>query len=162
MGLTIRNLRALEHIRERVERIRPDLLPVIAQRVAAGFVKLVADEFRQSRDPYGNPWKPVVRARGKDLRARARRLAAGKPVKSDKPLIDTGRLRASVVARADGSTVRVALPVEYASYHQYGTRRIARRQILPEPDTGGLPPAWIGLATKEAIAVLNEHFSKGR
>jgi phage gpG-like protein len=162
MGLTIRNLHALEHIRERVERVRPELLPLIARRVAAGFLKEVADEFRQSRDPYGNPWAPVNRNRPKDRRARVRRLAAGKAVKSDKPLIDTGRLRASVVARADGSQVRVSLPVEYASYHQYGTRRIKRRQILPEADTGGLPPKWIGLATKEAYLVLDEHFKKGR
>jgi phage gpG-like protein len=162
MGLTIRNLRALEHIRERVERVRPDLLPLVARRVAAGFMKEVADEFRRSRDPYGNPWAPVNRSRGKDRRARARRLAAGKPVKADKPLVDTGRLRGSVVARAVGTEVRIALPVEYASYHQYGTRRIKRRQILPEADTGGLPPRWIGIATKEALAVLDEHFSKGR
>jgi phage gpG-like protein len=162
MGLVVRNIQALEKFMDRVRRIRPDALPLIAKRQAAALGKLVTDEFRQSMDPYGKPWAPVDRSRGRDRRARARRAAAGKPVRNDKPLVDTGRLRASVVARAEGSIVRISLPVEYASYHQYGTRRIKRRQILPEADTGGLPPKWLGVMQTEANAALNEHFGKGR
>lgn len=160
MGLVVRNLREFEQFRSKVAEA-PYLIPVLAKRIGAAFVKQVADEFKESRDPYGNAWAPVMRDRLKDRRARARRVKQGKAPKADKPLIDTGRLRASVVARTDGGTVRIALPVEYASYHQYGTRSIKRRQILPESDTGGLGPRWSTAASKEATAVLNEHFAKG-
>ena len=160
MGLVVRNLREFEQFRAKVAEA-PYLIPILAKRIGAAFVKEVADEFKESRDPYGNAWAPVVRNRLKDRRARARRAKAGKAARSDKPLIDTGRLRGSVVARTSGGQVRIALPVEYASYHQYGTRVIKRRQILPESDTGGLGPRWSAAASKEAIAVLNEHFAKG-
>jgi phage gpG-like protein len=159
MPLVVRNFEAFEQFRSQIASL-PYLLPKLATRIGAAFVKQVADEFRESRDPYDKPWAPVVRNRRKDVRARARRAKAGKPPKSDKPLIDTGRLRASVVARTEGGVVRVALPVEYASYHQYGTRRIQRRQILPENNTGGLGPRWSAAAYDEAVAVLNEHFGK--
>jgi phage gpG-like protein len=162
MGLVARRIENLDWLRSRIVGFRQDLLPVIAKRIAAGYVKLVADEFRDSHDPYGVPWKPVVRNRRRDRRARERRAAKGLVARADKPLVDTGRLRASVTARVDGSVVRVALPVEYASYHQYGTRRIARRQILPEADTGGLPAAWVEMAINEANKTLAEYFRKGR
>lgn len=160
MGLVVRNLANFEQFRQKVAEA-PYLLPKLAKRIGAAFVKQVGDEFRESRDPYGNAWAPVQRNRLRDRRARARRASAGKPPKADKPLIDTGRLRGSVVARSEGDEVRVALPVSYASYHQYGTRTIKRRQILPESDTGGLGARWSAAASKEAIAVLNEHFEKG-
>jgi phage gpG-like protein len=159
MALVVKNLRSFEDFRSKVAEA-PRLLPGLAKRIGAAFVKQVADEFKESRDPYGNPWKPVVRNRRRDIRARARRAAKGLSARADKPLIDTGRLRGSVVARTEGSVVRIALPVEYASYHQYGTRTIARRQILPESDTGGLGPRWSQAANKETIAVLNAYFAE--
>jgi phage gpG-like protein len=161
MGLVMKNLAAFEHFRERIANVVPDLLPVVAKRIGVAFVKQVADEFRQSRDPYGNAWAPVSRNRRRDVRARAARAKAGKPPKTDKPLIDTGRLRGSVAATTEGTEVRVALPVEYASYHQYGTRRIKRRQILPEANTGGLPSSWVAAATSESVLALAAHFKKG-
>jgi phage gpG-like protein len=160
MPILVRNLQAFVDFQKRVAGAGA-LLPEIARRVGAAFVKQVADEFRESRDPYGNPWAPVYRNRARDRRARARRLAAGKAIRADKPLIDTGRLRASVVARTEGSEVRIALPVEYASYHQTGTRKMVRRQILPEADTGGLGPRWTMAANKEISAVLLKHFGGG-
>lgn len=160
MALVVRNLDALEHFRSRIANTVPELLPVIAKRIGVAFMKEVADEFRQSRDPYGKQWAPVFRSRGRDVRARARRAKAGKAPKGDKPLIDTGRLRGSVVARTEGTQVRIALPVEYASYHQYGTRRIQRRQILPEADTGGLPDRWAFVANREMLDATAKHYKK--
>ena len=149
---------ALRDLQKRLERIAGGrFAPELAQRLGAVGMKLVADEFRESRDPYGKPWAPVQRNRAKDRKARARRAAAGKPAKADKPLIDTGRLRASVTAaRTSGSTVRITLPVSYASFHQTGTKRIQRRQILPEHATGGLGPRWTAAFNREASRMLQE------
>jgi phage gpG-like protein len=129
----------------------PVLKEELVHRLAATAIKLMADEFRQSHDPYGTAWKPVFRNRKKDKAARKRRYLrqskAGKAIatRADKPLIDSGRLRAAATAStadsSSGSTVRVTIPVEYASYHQDGTRHIARRQIVPDA-AGGLGPIW--------------------
>lgn len=159
MPIIRRNFRAFEDFHQHVDEIaRGLLMPKIAKRVGAAFIKQVADEFRESRDPYGNPWAPVFRTRARDVRARASRARRGLAPRADKPLIDTGRLRASPVARINGTEVRIALPVEYASYHQFGTRRIRRRQILPEADTGGLGDRWTMAVNKEIAAVMLEHF----
>jgi phage gpG-like protein len=90
--------------------------------VGAALLKQVADEFRQSRDPYGKAWAPVKRTREKDRLAREKRAAEGKAAKADKPLVDSGRMRGSVSFKAGSSDlVRIFIPVDYASYHQQGT-----------------------------------------
>lgn len=126
------------------------LLPKVAQRIGAAAVKQISDEFRESRDPYGQPWKPLKSPRGRQ----------GKKKRSDKPLIDTGRLRASFRAQPDGATVRVSTDVDYAEFHQDGTSRIPRRQILPDDD-GGLGPRWSAAFEKEAEAVLTKALIEG-
>jgi phage gpG-like protein len=161
MAVIARDLGAFTDLKRRLEAAaRGGFLPELAARIGAAFVKQVADEFRESRDPYGNPWAPVVRNRARDRRAKASRAKRGLPARADKPLIDTGRLRGSAVARVSGTEVRIALPVEYASYHQQGTRRMVRRQILPEGDTGGLGPYWTMAANKESAAVMLKHLGR--
>ena len=159
MPIIRRNFEAFEDFKERLdEAARGELLPKIAKRVGAAFIKQVADEFRESRDPYGNPWAPVFRDRPRDRRARASRVRRGLAVRADKPLIDTGRLRASPVAIINGTQVRIVMPVDYASYHQYGTRKMVRRQMLPEEDTGGLGDRWSMAVNTEVAKVMLEHF----
>lgn len=157
MGLAIVDLAAFRDAQRRLDAVaHGEFKNELGRRVSVAFRKEVADEFRESRDPYGNAWKPVFRNRKRDRRARARREAKGLVIRADKPLIDTGRLRASVIARAVGTDVRVSLPVEYASYHQRGTRTIARRQILPDAETGGLGPRWTLALNREVVAVLKK------
>lgn len=146
MALLRSSFSALEDLQQRVkEVVSPRFKEELAHRLAATGIKLLADQFRQSRDPYGAPWKPVNRNRRRDVQARRRRAAAGRPVRGDLPLVDTGVLRAAATSDAadlsTGSTIRISIPVEYASYHQDGTRRIARRQIVPDA-AGGLGPIW--------------------
>lgn len=141
----------------------------LARRLAGTATKLLADEFRESRDPYGRPWAPVFRNRAKDRRARARAYAraskAGKALSSvsDKPLLDTGRLRAAATASqlTEGTTVRVSIPVEYASYHQFGTRHIKQRQIVPMVETGGLGPIWTQAFSEEIDRAIREKMIGG-
>jgi hypothetical protein len=151
---------ALADLQQRIREVtNPRFREEVAHRLAGTAIKMLADEFRQSRDPYGNPWKPVFRNRARDRRARGRRAAAGRPARSDKPLIDTGRLRAAATASgvdtSSGSTVRISIPVEYASYHQDGTRHMARRQIVPDA-AGGLGPIWGDAFRKEIEKKLRE------
>jgi phage gpG-like protein len=156
----------LEELRRRVKEVAsPGFREAIAKRLAASAMKLVADEFRDSKDPYGRGWLPVHRDRPRDRRARASAMRRGnwqRAMRPDKPLVDTGRMRSAVVAYADGTTVRVSIPVEYASFHQYGTRRIPQRQILPEESTGGLGPIWGEAFRKELSGAINDLVGGGR
>ncbi len=76
--------------------------------------------FRGSRDPYGQVWRPLKKRRGK-------------------PLLDTGRLRGSFSYQVTSTGFRLGTVTVYAAAHQYGTRRIRARPMLP---TGQLGPIW--------------------
>lgn len=142
--------------------ISPAAQAELAQRLGATAQKLVADEFRHSKDPYGKAWKPLA-------------LRVGKP------LLDTGRMRNSVTTQPYGRGFRLTIATQYAGTHQYGatitpknpggslrfkvesrakgrktTSRwfflkkavIPRRQMIPMSSTGGLGPIW-GKAFKD-------------
>lgn len=78
--------------------------------------------FRESRDPFGTSWPALKRRIGK-------------------PLLDTGRLRASFSYRPGVRGFEIGTNVQYAKFHQYGApkRRIPRRMMVPE---GRLGPIW--------------------
>lgn len=99
--------------------------------------RITLKEFQESRDPYGNAWKPVGRL--------SKRLSRGRqgPRRRGTPLIKTGALRASHVSGATANGVRVGFADPVAIFHQKGTPTIDKRQILPEASTGGLPIAWV-------------------
>lgn len=45
-------------------------------------------------------------------------------------LVDTGRLRASIRGRVRHDSIVLQTPVEYADYHQFGTRHMPARPFL--------------------------------
>jgi hypothetical protein len=51
-------------------------------------------------------------------------------------LVDTGRLRSSVFARAQPNGLQFGTNVRYAAPHQTGTRRMPRRAFLPIDGSG--------------------------
>lgn len=159
MGITAVNLAAFRDLQRRVDALASNrLADALSKRMGAAAIKELADQFRESRDPYGDQWAPVNRTRGRDRRAKK------KNARPDKPLIDTGRLRAAAVSQqanqSGAGVVRVVIPVAYASYHQEGTSRIRRRQMLPSADRGGLGPRWTAAFNQEAARLLREHFGK--
>jgi len=162
MGITAVNVNALPDLRKTIAALtKPALLESLARRMGAAAIKQLADEYRESRDPYGEKWAPVFRNRKRDRDARKGRDSGGRfRSKADKPLIDTGRMRAASIAssanHSSGASVRLMIPVEYASYHQHGTARMQRRQILPEDATGGLGPRWSRAFNAEAKRLLAE------
>lgn len=97
--------RVLDRLAERARNLAP------AMREIGGTV--VADaqmRFKASKDPYGVPWRRL-----------ARRTIAQRRGKSDKPLLDTGRLRNSITYRLIGQhAVEIGSNVEYAAIHQFG------------------------------------------
>lgn len=99
--------------------------------MAAEASDLVAEGFRQSTAPSGSPWRPLAKARARNRR----RGDVGKP------LMDTGRLRASVTAapRISGDGFVITADPIYAATHQYGRGPIPARPFLPVPD---LPASW--------------------
>lgn len=86
----------------------------LASRLGETSLKLVADEFRGERDPYGNAWRELANKRARGAKARA------------KILRDTGRMAASVNFAADATGFRIMIPVTYAPVHQYGATIPAR------------------------------------
>lgn len=107
-----------------------DQIPAQASREAAREIKKLIDrEFREGVDPLGRRWAP---------------LATGEL----SFLFDTGKLFGSVTVRPRaGAGIQVTVDVQYASYHQTGTRRMPARKILPEAK---LPRSW-ELAIEKAV-----------
>lgn len=137
---------ALEDLQARIRAVtQPGFKEAVARRLTGTAIKLLADQFRSSRNPYGVPWKPPMHRKGK-------------------PLLDTGRLRAASVGQvasgASGAVVRVVIPVEYASYLQDGTRRMERRQIVPDR-AGGLGPTWTAAFRKEIELAFKQKLAPG-
>lgn len=98
-----------------------ELMELLCSRV----VKLITRKFAQS----GPGWVPLSK------RTLRRRRKKGKGAK---PLLDTGRLRASVVAEGSGSIkeitkigFRLGTNLKYAATHQFGRGRIPARPFMP-------------------------------
>ena len=90
-----------------------------AQRVINAAAKLASIEaeslvalgFRSSTDPYGEPWAPLKHRDGK-------------------PLIDTGRLRASFHGRPTDDGFSIGTNVKYAAVHQTGGHVKGGRTVI--------------------------------
>ena len=90
------------------------------------------DSFQNSRTPEGKSWPPL-----KNARRRPRDKRKGRKGK-DKPLLDTGLLRASVttpqgkdhVDKETPTTLVIGSNLFYAGFHQFGTRTIPVRKYL--------------------------------
>lgn len=137
---------ALALLRSQLSKASAGAVRDAVKAMAAEATDLVAEGFRTSTAPNGSAWRPLARARARNRRRGDR----------GKPLVDTGRLRASVTTRpqvfADGFSIS-ADPV-YAATHQYGRGNIPARQFLPLPD---LPESWaqrLRNAADEAVMAL--------
>ncbi len=138
---------AAASLARRLSRLSDQAVTDVVKAIAAEAQDLVAEGFRRSAAPSGVPrWRRLARARKRN----ARRGDRGKP------LIDTGRLRASVTTRPriEGDSFSITADPVYAATHQYGFGAIPARPFLPIPQ---LPPSWrraFILAADEAIEAL--------
>ena len=96
----------------------------------------VQQNFRGSKNPYGEPWAAITH-------------------RSGQPLIDTSRLRSSITFDVQGNDLKIGTPVHYARYHQIGTEHIKQRAFLPTRDLG-LPAQWLA----DAVTEINEQIRR--
>jgi phage gpG-like protein len=87
------------------------------RKLAAESLDLTMEGFERSIDPYGRRWKKLKYRVGQ-------------------PLLDTGRLRASIRPLANAARFELKTPVVYAATHQHGRDAIPRRMYLPNGARG--------------------------
>lgn len=137
---------ALDGVIRTLERLAyvPRRVAVIA---APHISRLLEQQFRDGRDPYGVAWAPLR----KSTLARGRRPP---------PLTDTGRLRGGTVARPRaggraGVELRTGAP--YGKFAQVGfrvgTARVKPRRIFPDR---GLPREWSRVLNDSARMAARE------
>lgn len=89
------------------------------------------DLFRNEVDPYGKAWE--------DLKPHTW-TQKHKKGSINKKLQFTGKMRASVVSQVQGNKFRHGFADKKAVFHDRGTRKMPKRQLLPD-SRKGLPPS---------------------
>jgi phage virion morphogenesis protein len=98
--------------------------------------------FEGERDPYGKAWQKRKATKGRRV--------------GGKLLRDTARMMNSITPRPFGvSAIRVTSNVQYAAVHNYGGKRMPKRQFLPD-NANGLGPIWGPAFEKVAEQVLKD------
>lgn len=100
----------------------------VRRDVAMDGLRLIAAGYRTSTDPYGAAWTPLKHRNGK-------------------PLVLTGAFRDTWMAYPTPTGVRFVSGVDYGAYHQYGTRTIPFRRVIPL-QSQGLPKPWVDAVAK--------------
>lgn len=132
-------------IRELANLGGPAVVDVAAKNVAVAMTTEVQLTFRKEQTPDGVEWLPLKRERPRNSKAGGKRRS--------KILRDTGRMVNSITGKSAGHDVIVGTNVEYAAYHQFGTRTIPARPFLP---LEGLPMAWQNSAARVIVEVLKQ------
>lgn len=121
--------------------ISRQLMNEISKAVAEEAIGLIQDGFREQRDPYGRPWAPKKRPDGRAiLVGKTTRLRRGWHVESSK--------RGQVV---------IAPSVDYATYHQTGTKHMVARKMVPDRT---LPAEWDSAIDEAVLEVLRRNLGE--
>jgi phage gpG-like protein len=118
---------------ERVSAALAALGRILVNRIRLGF--------RASTDPYGLPWLAPILRKGQ-------------------PLLDTGRLRASISSQVQGKEVVVGTNLIYAPIHQFGGVIVAKKAKYLAIPVGGSaagekPTGWI---SKKSVYIPRRRF----
>lgn len=152
VDLDLRNEEQVSRRLRQLANVDPEqAMPVIGETL----VDLTKASFRNARDPYGTPWKPLSPTT----------MAMRRQGASAKPLQDTRRLYNSISAQRVNDGVAVGTNVVYAKVHQFGNdqNRFFGGPLAPIPARPFLP--WKRNATKpelpddwmnEVVATLEE------
>ncbi len=104
----------------------------VRRQVATDGLRLINAGYQRSTDPYGMPWKPLKDPSGQRVGG---------------PLLKTGAFRDTWMAYPTPVGVRFLSGVDYGAYHQYGTRTIPFRRVIPLTQYG-LPKPWTDAINK--------------
>ena len=95
--------------------------------------KLIQTQFAQGQDPYGKGWAPLA-------------PSTIKRKGHSSILVETGKLAASTVAISMSGAGIELRSIDYGNFHQFGTKYMVAREILPGRDE--LPLAWQAAISK--------------
>jgi len=146
---------ALSRLSQQVSNMQP-IMTEIGEEIASR----VDLTFTDATDPYGNPWEALSAI------TQARRTNG-----SNKPLNDTGRLKASITSNASSHDVEIGTNVKYAKTHQNGASQgqygknkrntpipwgdIPARPFLPT-QARGLPSDW----ETDILKIIQKHLER--
>lgn len=112
-----------------------DLTPYF-QDLGEHLVRRIDDGFRNEVDPYGSGWAPLAAS---TLKEKVRRKRIQKILQS------RGTMRSTLIYQAGRDRLVVGFNVYYAAFHQRGTRKMVKRQLLPDAERG-LPAEDVAIA----------------
>ena len=113
--------RLFRQLRRRLFGLRP-VLRTIGEELLSGW-RL---NWKLETDPYGEKWADLAPSTKRQKRKRG-----GYQI-----LRDSGDMQNSFHVQATRNTIIIAAGVTYAQYHQFGTKKMPRRMLLPDPDKG--------------------------
>lgn len=111
----------------------------LSQVLAAAAGKLVNDGFRSGVDPYGRPWAPLKSREGK-------------------PLLLTGRMRASFAAAPISGGFRIDGTANYTRFHQFGTKPHRKVARTAKQNARG---RFVALQRSGSLLKIREHMNPG-
>jgi hypothetical protein len=120
----VRNLDQLARNIGKLASIPSRMAPAASREIAT----LIQGQFNAGVDPYGRPWaalKPSTLARGR----------------RPPPLTHTGKMRGGITVKPrQGAGIEISFASDVpAIFHQYGTKKMAARPMLPR---GVMPATW--------------------
>lgn len=124
-------------------RASPKVAEAVGKTVAEEFINLIKDGFRAEANPYGYGWKPKLRNDGKTLSGKTSRLKTGWHV-----------------SRVSKLTFVISPSVNYAKFHQHGTRFLPIRMMVPTR-ARGLPAKYWKAAKAATLEAMEAHFKRG-
>lgn len=121
-----------------------DLTPFF-QDLGEHLVRRIDDGFRNQTDPYGSAWAPLAASTLKE-KVRKKRIT--------KILQSRGTMRSTLTYQAGRDRLVIGFNTFYATFHQRGTKRMVKRQLLPDAERG-LPAGDVAIAQQ----LFQEHLS---
>jgi hypothetical protein len=112
---------------------------IVAEKASPVIAGLIQAEFDAGRSPYGETWAAL-------------RPSTVKRGRRPPPLTDTRAMRDSTKVAPGGAGIVGSINSKPAVFHQYGTSKMAARQIFPEAEL--VPTAWceeLDKATEAAV-----------
>ncbi|UZX15034.1 phage virion morphogenesis protein [Thermus sp. PS18] len=153
-----------QDLHRHLHRLSGGVPEAVKRAVAEGIHARTQRRFEESRGPDGRPWPPLSPATlEKEVRPRDRlkrggiSAAAQRRVALRKPLVRTGRLKASIGWKVSGNAIAVGTNLVYAAIHQFGGKAGRGRKVrVPARPFLGLTEE----DRKEAEALLLEWLSR--
>lgn len=132
-----------------------DLTPAM-EKIGYTLETNIRNRFENSTDPNGQPWKPWKESTRKTYPFAGSVFAKVEGPGNGKLLDRYGTMLAGLSYDAEAKSVRVGFAMSYATYHEYGTKKMERRgMLMGNPEAGTL-----GKADEQAVMdILNKFLS---